>query len=152
MENARFRLRVNHDLFGGLLLSAISGTALWTGQGYALGTLNRMGPGYLPMALSVILGIIGLVLIAGSQFKPSELPEVRLVPLAAVLGSLVIFAVLLRPAGLFPAAFVCVVLASLVDDSISWKGRLGLGLGVAAFSSLVFIMALGMSVPLWWGR
>lgn len=151
MRLSGLTIRVNHDLFGGLLVLGIAGGAWWFGQDYAVGTLNRMGPGYLPMALAAILGVLGLILVIVSQFRPTEWPEVRVVPLALILASLVLFALALRPLGLFPAAFICVLVASLADGTISWAGRILLGLAVAAFSSAVFVLALGMPVPLWWG-
>lgn len=147
----RFRtvLKLNHDFLGGCLMIAIAMAAYFLGQSYAVGTLNRMGPGYLPAALSILLGGIGLTLAIASQFQPAEAPEIRIRPLLAVAAALVAFAFLLRPAGLMPAAFVCVVLGSLSDSKITWLERLVLGIAVALFSAGVFILGLGMNVPLW---
>ncbi|MGY6412333.1 MAG: tripartite tricarboxylate transporter TctB family protein [Alkalilacustris sp.] len=148
---SRFRpvLKINHDFLGGCLLIVIAVAAYVLGQSYAVGTLNRMGPGYLPAALSIILGAMGVILAIAAQFQPAEAPEIRLRPLLAVAAALVVFAFLLRPAGLLPAAFVCVLLGSLADDKITWPGRLVLGVAVALFSGGVFVLGLGMNVPLW---
>lgn len=151
MPRLRPVVKINHDFLGGCLLIAIAVGAHVLGQSYAVGTLNRMGPGYLPAALSLILGAMGVVLAIAAQFQPAAAPEVRIGPLLAVAAALVAFAVLLRPAGLMPAAFVCVVLGSLADGRITWTERVVLGVAVAVFSSLVFIVGLGMNVPLWWG-
>lgn len=147
----RFRtvLKVNHDFLGGCLLIAIAVAAYILGQSYAVGTLNRMGPGYLPAALSIILGGMGLILAIASQFQSTDVPEIRVRPLLAVAAALVSFAFLLRTAGLLPAAFVCVLLGSLADSKITWLARLILGVVVALFSAGVFIFGLGMNVPLW---
>jgi hypothetical protein len=149
MPRPKPAIKVNHDLLGGLLLIAIGAYAYVHGQQYALGTLNRMGPGFLPAVLSITLCSIGAILAVASQFKPAEAPQIRLVSLLLVAASLTTFAMLLRPAGLFTAAFVSVVLASLADRQITWPGRLVLGLVVAGLASLIFIAGLGMNLPLW---
>lgn len=150
MRFSRLTLRINHDFFGGLLLTCIAGGAWYHAQSYALGTLNRMGPGYLPVALSLILGGLGVILVVISQFKPAERIELRVVPLIIILGSLCLFGVMLRSAGLFPAAFMSVILATLADGRITWLGRVVLALVVSLFTGVVFVVGLGMSVPLWW--
>jgi hypothetical protein len=142
-------IKVNHDLLGGLLLIAIGGYAHFHGQQYAFGSLRQMGPGFLPAVLSIALCGFGAVLVAASQFKPSEYPEIHLASLLLVAAALTAFAVLLRPAGLFPAAFASVMLASLADRKIAWIERLVLGVAVAGLASLIFIVGLGMNLPVW---
>ena len=53
------QLRSTEDAGGGLFLVAISGLALWGGSELSAGTLNQIGPGMLPRALAVLLGVIG---------------------------------------------------------------------------------------------
>ncbi|MCC5960490.1 MAG: tripartite tricarboxylate transporter TctB family protein [Rhodobacteraceae bacterium] len=150
MRISQLTLKINHDFFGGLLLICISGGAWYHAQSYALGTLNRMGPGYLPVALSLILGGLGMMLLIISQFKPAERVTLRVVPMIIILGSLCIFGIMLRSAGLFPAAFTSVILATFADTRITWLGRVTLALVVSLFTGVVFVVGLGMSVPLWW--
>jgi hypothetical protein len=53
------------DIVGGTLVLLIGIGAMVQGQTYSIGTLNRMGPGYFPVALGAILaGIGGVILIA----------------------------------------------------------------------------------------
>jgi hypothetical protein len=53
------------DFVGGILVLLIGIGAMVQGQTYNIGTLNRMGPGYFPVALGAILaGIGGVILIA----------------------------------------------------------------------------------------
>jgi hypothetical protein len=60
------------DFVGGILVLLIGIGAMVQGQTYSIGTLNRMGPGYFPVALGAILaGIGGVMLIAaylGNRF------------------------------------------------------------------------------------
>ena len=49
-----------------------------TGTGYKFGTLARMGPGFMPVVLGVVLAFLGL-LIAGTALGSSE-PDDKQVP------------------------------------------------------------------------
>ena len=48
------------DQFSGLMLIALAAYVGWENRAYPLGTLQEPGPGYLPLLLAVLLGIIGL--------------------------------------------------------------------------------------------
>ncbi|MBD3894498.1 tripartite tricarboxylate transporter TctB family protein [Halomonas sp. ML-15] len=151
MATRNLTLKVNHELFGGLLLIGIGAYAYYHGQQYAFGSLARMGPGFLPQVLSMVLCGIGGLLAVTSQLKPSSTVQLQWGQLLIVAASMALFALLLRPAGLFTAAFVGVVISSWADREITWPGRIALALVVAALASLIFIVGLGMNMPLWWG-
>ncbi|HDZ46402.1 hypothetical protein LCGC14_0087060 [marine sediment metagenome] len=151
MAMRKVTLKINHELFGGLLLIGIGAYAYYHGQQYAFGSLVRMGPGFLPQVLSVMLCAMGGILTVTSQLKPSSSIDLQLGQVLIVAVSMVLFALLLRPAGLFTAAFVGVVISSWADRQITWLGRIILALVVAALASLIFIVGLGMNMPLWWG-
>ncbi|MCE8003269.1 tripartite tricarboxylate transporter TctB family protein [Billgrantia ethanolica] len=147
----KLTLKVNHDLFGGLLLVGIGAYAFYHGQQYALGSLARMGPGFLPTLLSAMLCVMGATLAVSSQWRPSSRVQIQLGQLLIVAASLSLFALLLRPAGLLTATFVSVLVSSWADRQITWPGRLLLAGVVAGLASLIFIFGLGMTMPLWWG-
>lgn len=151
MAMRKLILKINHELFGGLLLIGIGAYAYYHGQQYAFGSLARMGPGFLPQVLSMALCAMGGILAVTSQLKPSSAIDLQLGQVLIVAASMVLFAILLRPAGLFTAAFVSVVVSSWADRQITWPGRIVLALVVAGLASLIFIVGLGMNMPLWWG-
>ncbi|SDK75610.1 Tripartite tricarboxylate transporter TctB family protein [Franzmannia pantelleriensis] len=151
MSMSKLTLKVNHELFGGLLLIGIGAYAYYHGQQYAFGSLARMGPGFLPQVLSIVLCAMGGILAVTSQLKPSSAIDLQLGQVLVVAASMALFALLLRPAGLAPAAFVGVLVSSWADREITWPGRITLALVVATLSSLIFIAGLGMNMPLWWG-
>jgi hypothetical protein len=63
------------DLIGGGLMLALGiGAALQASQ-YEIGSLSHMGPGYVPLALGVILAATGaLIMLAGLRSAPAEVP------------------------------------------------------------------------------
>ena len=57
------RVRNPQDFWAGILFIVFGGLALWFGRSYAIGTLSKIGPGFLPVALSIALLGIGAILL-----------------------------------------------------------------------------------------
>ncbi|MCU0762044.1 MAG: tripartite tricarboxylate transporter TctB family protein [Hydrogenophaga sp.] len=138
-----------HDIVGGLALVALGGFAAIYAQRYEFGDLNRMGPGYFPVALGIILALLGLMIALPAFKRHGEPIAVKWKTLVLVLGSIVAFALTLKVIGLILATALAVVISSMADNDTSWKGRILLAVGVSALTYLVFGFALGMVLPAW---
>lgn len=141
--------RDTHDLIGGLALAALGGFAAVYAQRYEFGELSRMGPGYFPVALGVLVALLGLVIAVPAIFRRGQPIHVKWKTFALVMASLVVFALTLKVLGLMVATVLVVIIASLADNDTRWKGRLIIALGVAAITYLVFIVGLSMVLPVW---
>ena len=53
-------IKSQKDFFAGLLYAAVGGAFAIGATNYNIGTGARMGPGYFPLLLGVLLGLIGL--------------------------------------------------------------------------------------------
>lgn len=138
-----------HDIVGGLALVALGAFAAIYAQRYEFGDLNRMGPGYFPVALGIILALLGLA-IAIPAFKRGGEPIVaQWKTLMLVLTSIVAFALTLKVIGLILATALAVTISSLADNETTWKGRILLAVGVSALTYLIFGFGLGMVLPAW---
>ena len=60
------------DFLSGLMFIAFGVVALWFGQRLALGTPVRMGPGYVPRMLSLILLCLGSAIIMVALFRTAD--------------------------------------------------------------------------------
>lgn len=149
LNGDRMKNKDMHDIVGGLALVALGSFAALYAQKYEFGDLNRMGPGYFPVALGVILALLGLLIAIPAFKRKGEPIEVKWKTFALVLGSIVVFALSLKVLGLIVATALSVVVSSLADNDTTWKGRLLLAVGVAAVTYLVFGFALGMVLPAW---
>lgn len=138
-----------HDIVGGLALVALGAFAAIYAQRYEFGDLNRMGPGYFPVALGIILALLGLAIAIPAFKRHGEPIVVKWKTLTLVLGSVVAFALTLKVIGLILATALAVVISSLADNETTWKGRVLLAVGVSAVTYLVFGFALGMVLPAW---
>jgi hypothetical protein len=138
------------ELIGALALVALAGFAWWVAKGYPMGTARFMGPGYVPMALVIILGGVGVVLAVRSMRATGALEPFRLRPLLAVIGAIGAFALLIRTAGLMPATFVLACIASLAEPPLRPVATLIFALGLCALAWLIFIRGLQMPMRLFW--
>lgn len=138
-----------HDIAGGLALSALGVFAAVYAQRYEFGDLNRMGPGYFPVALGIALALLGLLIAIPAFFRHGHAIHVEWKTFALVIGSLLVFAFTLKTLGLIVATVAAVVVSTLADRETRWKGRLLIAGGVAALAYLVFVLGLSMVLPIW---
>jgi hypothetical protein len=120
--------------------------------GYNMGTPARMGPGFFPFWLGIILMGLGVV-IALLSLRPGEeadegFPRFHWRPILLVLGAVVLFGVVLRPAGMLLAGLLLVFVASLGSRTFRARAALVLGAGLVTFCSLVFVAGLKLPIPL----
>ena len=54
-------IKSQKDFFSGVVFMAVGGAFAWGATNYTVGTGARMGPGYFPLMLGVILALIGAV-------------------------------------------------------------------------------------------
>ncbi|NIC40750.1 tripartite tricarboxylate transporter TctB family protein [Aquabacterium sp. A08] len=138
------------DILGGLAMLALGLFAAWYGSSeYEIGDLNRMGPGYFPMALGLLLAALGLFIALPAFFRRGEPIHIEWKTSVLVIASIVVFAVLLKGLGLVLAAALAVLVSSLADREISWRNRLLVAVGVSAITYLVFSVGLSMVLPVW---
>jgi Tripartite tricarboxylate transporter TctB family len=138
---------------GGLMLLLGVGAAV-TGSGYKFGTLARMGPGFMPVVLGVLLAFLGL-LIAGTALFSSEPDERKFLPedpqwfgWFCILAGPVLFIILGHYGGMIPAVFACVFVCALGDKTATYKSSFILASGVTVFGVLLFHYLLNIPFPL----
>ena len=114
------------------------------------GTLNHMGPGFVPISLSLLLFLFGtLILVRGLRSPTSSPPQwPALRPFIAISACPILFALLIETAGLVVSIIVvCVVARMAVPVAKGWDIVL-VPLGLAAFCVVVFVMLMGIALPI----
>ncbi len=142
--------RDTRDIIGGLVMIALGAFAAFYAQRYEFGALNRMGPGYFPVALGILLAVLGLLIALPAWFRP-HVPgdSARWKVLAIIIGSVVFFALTLKPLGLILSTALAVFISTLADPDITWKVRGNVSVGVAIITWIVFSFGLSMVLPTW---
>ena len=146
------QLRNKQDFWSGAMFIALGLGFAWQATSYQMGTAARMGPGYFPFWLGLVLALLGAVVLLGSMSKKATETTVdkfdwRIV--ALVIGSVVLYAVILRPLGVYLSVAVLVIVSSLASHEFSWKIAVGNAIFLVVFSYLAFIKGLGLIFPLW---
>jgi len=117
---------------------------------YPMGTSSRMGPGYFPFVLGLMMAALGVLIIVQSLATTSEpIAKFAWRPLIWVLGAFVIFGLTAKWAGLVIAIVLLVVISSYGGHEFKWKEALISSLILAASSVGVFVYGLKLPFPIW---
>ncbi len=137
------------DFLSGLMFISFGLIALYFGQKLAVGTTVRMGPGWVPHALSYVLlalgGLISVIsLLVGSE--PTEAPKWK--PVTMVTIGIVCFALLFESAGLLPALVVLILISSLGGEEFKLTEVLLNMLVLTIMCVIVFKVGLSMNISI----
>jgi hypothetical protein len=146
----------NRDYVGGALMIVIGAAAAIQGQSYQIGSLSRMGPGFFPTALGVILALAGVVIIITARLSEPEGEDKNLPPewrgWFCICASIVAFVVLGKYGGLLPASFAIVFISALGDRDNTIVSAAVLAAAICLVCVIVFWWALQVQFPLFtWG-
>jgi putative tricarboxylic transport membrane protein len=142
------RARSPQDIAAGLFLVFVAGFAIWQSTELPMGTLRAMGPGMLPRALAVLVGVAGIVLVVTSFFEDGEkLSRWHLRGPIFILGGVVVFALTIRTLGLAFAGPLAMIIGSFASEEMRWKETIIFAAGMTAFCILLFKVALGLPIP-----
>jgi len=150
--NAQWRIRNQKDFGAGCLYLLAGGGFALGALGYRVGDAARMGPGWFPLWIGVMLAVIGLVVAAKSLQRtavPEKVKRPELSSLAWVLGAVVLFGLLLKPAGLVVALVVLVLMSSRASHSFTWRAAAINAVLLTLFSIGVFVEGVGLQLDLW---
>lgn len=151
----RMMRRYSRDFYGGLLMILIGAGAGVTAAHYPIGTLADMGPGFYPLAIGILLALVGLAIaIAGGLSQGASGPRRKIDRRGGfcIIAGTLAFAVLGVYGGLVPATFAIVFISALGDRNNSLLQAFLLAAAMVVIAVLVFWWALQVQLPLFnWG-
>jgi hypothetical protein len=145
-------IRNRKDFAAGLLYICTGAGFAAGATFYKMGSADRMGPGYFPFWLGLLLAVIGIVVLSASLRTRSAsvaMPKFDWKVLAWILGSVAAFGVLLTWTGLVVSLVALVVVSSLASHEFKWKGALLNAVLLLALCVGAFVYGLGLQLPLW---
>lgn len=134
------------------MFMAIGGGFAVQATTYSMGTAARMGPGYFPFWLGIVLAVLGAVVLMSALTKKTSETTVSRFDfriLLLVIGSVALYGFALRPLGLYLSLVLLVVISSLASHEFNWKVAVVNALFLVLFSYVAFIRGLGLIFPLW---
>ena len=145
-------IRAPKDFWSGLMFIAFAAVALLSARGYSLGSAGKMGPGYFPLLLGIVLALIGVILVVRSFAIDGErVGHLSIMPLAVVALAVCLFAVFIESLGLVVALIVVTMISALASREFRLLDVSLLAAALAAFAVGVFVYGLRLPLPVWPG-
>jgi hypothetical protein len=143
------RIRDPKNFMAGLLFTGLAVVLACDALSLPLGTVSQMGPGYLPLVLAVILGGLGLVVIANSlRLEGESLSGFEWRGFILVTVSIVAFGATINRFGFIPAVVISVGICILASTRFRTVTAIALIAFLLVFCWVVFIWGLGLPVRL----
>ncbi len=148
-------IRNPKDFWSGVMFVAVGLGFAWIAQDYQFGSARRMGPGFFPMVLALLLAALGTFITlralftSGERFQGLAVKGLILVPLGCA-----IFAATVRGGGLMIAVGLLVLVTAAASVHFKLRTAAMMIVALAAFCAVVFSIALGLPIPIigpWFG-
>lgn len=155
------KVKSQQDFFSGLLFMAVGVAFAWGSTNYQVGDSARMGPGYFPLLLGVLLALLG----AAVSFKAlaietpggEKVGRIAWKPLVFIIAANLVFGVALGglprlkvPAlGLIVGIYALIFIACLAGERFKAKEALVLATVLAVLSYLAFVLLLKLQFVVW---
>lgn len=136
------RNRDRADLYFALVIVVFGLLLVYTGIDLSVGKMSRIGPGFLPLCLGVLISGLGVGIMFENQVERTDGPPNwrGLALLSLAIGA---FAALVETVGFFPATAAMVVLTALANpEPIRPLTLVGTIIGLCVVGYLLFVVAL----------
>lgn len=155
------RIKSQKDFFAGLMFMVAGIAFAWGATNYTIGEGARMGPGYFPLMLGILLALVGLFVVFEALVVETEdgepIGKWAWKPLVFIIGSNIVFGICLGgipklgiPAlGLIVGIYALTFIASMAGDEHKNKEVIVLATVLAIMSYLAFIVLLKLQFPVW---
>ncbi|MDI9333629.1 MAG: tripartite tricarboxylate transporter TctB family protein [Cytophagales bacterium] len=158
------KIKSQKDFFAGLMFLVVGGLFAIGATRYNVGSAARMGPGYFPLLLGILLAFLGACIIFHSlahnpahDANGDKIGKWAWRPIAFVLGANLAFGVLLGglpsigfPSfGLIAAIYALTFIASHAGGEFKLRDVVILATILAVGSYLAFIVLLKLQIPVW---
>ena len=146
------RIRNQRDFWSGIMFLVLGVLFVIFSQAYQLGTPARMGPGFFPTMLGVLMALLGLLTMWISTAHSN--PETRLEgvgwrELFLVLVAIGVFAATLTHLGMVVAITLLIAISAIASHEFSWKETIISIVVLLVLSDLVFVRGLELQFPVW---
>ncbi len=149
------------DFFSGLMFMSVGVAFAIGAANYSVGTGARMGPGYFPLMLGVLLAVMGMAItfkaLVVESVDGGKIGKWAWKPLVFIIGANLLFGVCLggipplglKPLGLIVGIYVVTFVASMAEAGWKVKNTFLLASALAVLSYLAFIKLLNLQFPVW---
>jgi len=119
---------------------------------YMQGTPARMGPGFFPKMVAILLALVGVIVLISSIAPRAHIERLERWDLKRLLwisGSVVLFGLLLPSLGLVIALTALVFFSSYASPEFTWRGTLVNTIILVIFCVGTFVYGINLQFPVW---
>ncbi len=154
-------IKSQKDFFSGLMFMGVGIAFAWGAGTYSIGSGARMGPGYFPLVLGVLLAILGIAITFTALVVETEdgdkVGKFAWKPLFFIIAANLVFGasigglpmIGLKPLGLIVGIYLLTYIASHAGEEHNFKEVAVLATILAALSYVAFIVLLKLQFPVW---
>ena len=155
------KIKSQKDFFAGLMFTVMGGAFALGATTYNVGQGARMGPGYFPLMLGIVLAILGAAIILEAMVVETEdgepIGKWAWQPRYYIIAANLAFGVLLGglpsigvPAmGMIAAIYALTLISAKADNNFKLRDVLILATVLAIGSYLAFIVLLKLQIQVW---
>lgn len=135
------------EIGGALALAALGAFFVWKGLDYPLGSLRRLGPGALPVAMGVaMIGCGGVLMLVNATVDDEDPPAISMRVVASVTAALLAWTLLVPLFGFVVGTIVMVLISRLAHGPVKLLEPLTLAIVLSMAGYLIFVY--GLRIPL----
>ena len=154
-------IKSQKDFFSGLMFMGVGAAFAWGATTYNVGEGARMGPGYFPLMLGILMAILGIAVTFKSLVVETEggdkIGKWAWKPLVYIIAANLIFGILLGglpsiklPAmGMIAGIYALTFVASMAEAGWKVKNTFILATVLAAGSYVAFVVVLKLQFAVW---
>ena len=145
------KIRNQRDFGAGIMYMVIGLFFAIVARQYQYGTAAKMGPGYFPFWLGVLMALIGLLVLVrsyGAKAAIESIPKFRWRIIAQITGAVILYGLLLPKMGFLVAVVVLVFVSASASKEFTWKGTAINAAFLVTFTYSVFVVGLKLQFPL----
>lgn len=147
------RVKSPQNLGAAVIFTGLALIGLVFGRDLPFGSAAKMGPGFFPTILSLLILGIGLLnVFMALTIEGPEIEKPHWRPLTFVCVAMMVFGLAINYIGLAFSAALLTFLAAGARSDARWRETAVLAVVLGVFSVLLFVYGLGQSMPAWWGE
>lgn len=146
------KIRNHRDFWAGAMFVAIGLLFVVLSRQYPLGTAAKMGPGYFPEMLGILMTVLGLIIGAGGLAGKAALLRVERFqarPILLILGGVALFALVLMKLGMVASLVLLIGVSALASHEFRVRDTLISMVVLIALAWVVFVWGLELQFPVW---
>ena len=145
------KIRNQRDFGAGIMYMVIGLFFAIMATNYPMGTAAKMGPGYFPFYLGILMFLLGVLVAVkafGAKAAIESIPKFNWRIIAQITGAVVLYGLLLPRMGFLIAVVVLVFVAASASREFTWKGTAINAAFLVTFTYSVFVLGLKLQFPL----